>query len=58
MNDVVEAGRKNDPTRPYTVGGGGDLSGRLEINSPHYPMGNLDWYPENAYTLDRYATKI
>jgi len=58
MNDVVEAGRKNDPTRPYTVGGGGDLSGKLEINSPHYPLGNLDWYPENAYTLDRYATKI
>ncbi len=58
MNDVVEAGRTNDPTRPYTVGGAGDLSGRLEVNSPHYPLGNLDWYPDNAYTLDRYATKI
>ncbi|HIE51462.1 MAG TPA: hypothetical protein EYP85_06855 [Armatimonadetes bacterium] len=58
MNEVVEAGRKNDPTRPYTVGGAGDLSGRLEINSPHYPLGELDYYPENAYTLTHYATKI
>jgi len=58
MSEVCEAGRKLDPTRPYTVGGGGDLSGRLEINDPHYPTAAFDYYPENAYTLDHYATKI
>ncbi|MGM0486014.1 MAG: glycosyl hydrolase 2 galactose-binding domain-containing protein [Planctomycetota bacterium] len=57
-NEVVEAGRAIDPTRPYTVGGGGDLSGRLEINSPHYPHAAFDYYPENAYTLNHYSTKI
>jgi glycosyl hydrolase family 2 len=58
MSQVCEAGRAQDPTRPYTVGGGGDLSGKLEINSPHYPTAAYDHYPENAYTIDRYATKI
>jgi beta-galactosidase len=58
MHEVVEEGRKHDPTRPFTVGGGGDLSGRLEINAPHYPTATLDYYPENAYTIDHYATKI
>ncbi len=58
MNQVVEAGRREDPTRPYTVGGGGDLSGRLEINGPHYPTASLDYYPENAYTVEHYSTKI
>ncbi|MCK4376582.1 MAG: hypothetical protein KAX19_14700, partial [Candidatus Brocadiae bacterium] len=58
MNEVVEAARMNDPTRPYTVGGAGDLSRKLEINSPHYPAGSLDWYPENAYTLEKCAPKI
>jgi beta-galactosidase len=58
MSAVCEAGRKEDPSRPYTVGGGGDLSGKLEINSPHYPHTALDYYPENAYTLEHYATKI
>ena len=58
MSEVCEAGREHDPTRPYTVGGGGDLSGRLEINSPHYPTAAFDHYPENAYTLEHYATKI
>jgi hypothetical protein len=58
MNEVVESGRKHDPTRPYTVGGGGDLSGRLEINAPHYPTAGSDYYPENAYTIQRYSTKI
>jgi beta-galactosidase len=58
MNEVCEAGRAVDPTRPYTVGGGGDLSGRLEINSPHYPHAAFDHYPENAYTLEDYSTKI
>ena len=58
MAEVVETGRKNDPTRPYTVGGGGDLKDRIEINSPHYPVTSDDWYPENAYTLAHYSTKI
>ncbi len=58
MSEVCEAGRAHDPTRPYTVGGGGDLSGRLEINCPHYPHAAFDHYPENAYTLDHYSTKI
>ena len=58
MSEVCEAGRANDPTRPYTVGGGGDLSGRLEINSPHYPHTAFDYYPENAYTIENYAEKI
>jgi hypothetical protein len=58
MHEVVEAGRALDPTRPFTVGGGGDLSGRLEINAPHYPTAGADYYPENAYTIDHYSTKI
>lgn len=58
MAEVVELGRKNDPTRPYTVGGAGDLKGRLEINCPHYPLASLDFYPENAYTIHKYAKKI
>ena len=58
MSQVCEAGRRQDPTRPYTVGGGGDLSGKLEINCPHYPHAPFDYYPENAYTLDHYAEKI
>ncbi len=58
MSEAIEAARKVDPTRPYTVGGAGDLSGRLEINCPHYPAGSLDYYPENAYTLEHYSTKI
>ncbi|MFQ6130566.1 MAG: glycoside hydrolase family 2 TIM barrel-domain containing protein [Armatimonadota bacterium] len=58
MGECIEAAREIDPTRPYTVGGAGDLSGRLEINDPHYPAGSLDWYPDNAYTLTEYAPKI
>jgi len=58
MADAIEAARKVDPTRPFTVGGAGDLSGRLEINCPHYPEGEVDWYPENAYTLDRLTPKV
>ena len=58
MAEVVDAGRKNDPTRPYTVGGGGDLGGPCEINGPHYPVTDDDYYPENAYTLERYSNKI
>jgi glycosyl hydrolase family 2 len=58
MHEVCEAGRAVDPTRPYTVGGAGDLSGKLEINDPHYPTAAFDYYPENAYTVENYATKI
>jgi len=67
MLEVYRAGKANDPTRPYTVGGAGDLSQAeglagpeqaLEINSPHYPAGNEDWYPENAYTIEKYSSKI
>jgi glycosyl hydrolase family 2 len=65
MAEVCDAGRQIDPTRPYTVGGGGDLrhavgkaQAPIEINSPHYPTGNTDWYPENAYTIKQYSTKI
>jgi len=58
MGDVIGAGRANDPTRPYTVGGAGDLNCRCEINAPHYPLGELDWYPENAYTLEKIKDKL
>lgn len=67
MLKVYEAGKANDPTRPYTVGGGGDLSlaegitdptEALEINDPHYPLGELDWYPDNAYTMEKVAAKV
>jgi hypothetical protein len=67
MLKVYEVGKANDPTRPYTVGGGGDLSKAegltdpsqaLEINDPHYPLGEVDWYPDNAYTMERVADKV
>jgi len=67
MLKVYRAGKANDPTRPYTVGGGGDLSKAegiadpseaLEINDPHYPLGELDWYPDNAYTMEKVAAKV
>ncbi len=58
MAEVIQVGRDNDPTRPYTVGGAGDLGGPCEINGPHYPTTGDDWYPENAYTLERYSEKI
>ncbi len=56
MLACIEAGRKNDPTRPYMVGGGGALKGnRLEVHCPHYPEGPRDTYPDNAFTLARIA---
>ncbi len=58
MGEVVQAGRNNDPTRPYTVGGAGDLDCHCEINAPHYPRGKMDWYPENAYTLEKIKDKL
>jgi beta-galactosidase len=67
MLKVYQAGKANDPTRPYSVGGGGDLSHAeviggpaeaLEINCPHYPLGEVDWYPDNAYTMEKVAEKV
>ena len=58
MGDVIDEARANDPTRPYTVGGAGDLDCECEINAPHYPLGDLDWYPENAYTLEKIKEKL
>lgn len=56
MLECIEAGRANDPTRPYMVGGGGALKGnRLEIHCPHYPEGPRDTYPDNAFTLAHIA---
>lgn len=58
MADVIEAARKFDPTRSFQVGGAGDLGGRIETNCPHYPEGDIDWYPENAYTLEKFADHV
>lgn len=65
MMKVYLAGRAHDPTRPYSVGGGGDLrhaqgmeGRRLEINCPHYPRAALDHYPDDAYKVTLYASKI
>jgi len=56
MLEVIEGGKKNDPTRPYMVGGGGALKGnRLEIHCPHYPEAPIDYYPDNAFTLAKIA---
>ena len=53
MADAIEAARTVDPTRPFQVGGAGDLGGRLETLCTHYApsVDTLDFYPENAYTL-------
>jgi len=64
MMQVYLAGYANDPTRPYSVGGGGDLGGAagmdrsLEINSPHYPDPSYDYYPDDAYAIEHYSTRI
>ena len=65
MMKVCLAGREHDPTRPYSVGGGGDLrhaegfgGKRLEINCPHYPRAAVDHYPDDAYKVTQYASKI
>ena len=34
------------------------LGGKLEINSPHYPTAAFDYYPENAYTLTKFADHV
>lgn len=58
MNRVADAAREHDSTRPYIVSGAGDLSCRLPIIAWHYPRGATDWYPENAYTLEKLADKV
>ena len=30
----------------------------LAYNAPHYPLGKEDWYPENAYTLEKIKDKL
>ena len=58
MGKVIQAARDLDPTRPYTVGGGGDSNGHCEINCPHYAAGDLGWYPDNAYTVAHVADHV
>ncbi len=58
MAEVARAAQQYDDTKPYVVSGAGDLSGRLPIICWHYPRGSVDWYPENAYTLERVAQKV
>ncbi|MFO7955656.1 MAG: hypothetical protein R6X33_00970 [Candidatus Brocadiia bacterium] len=58
MGHCIEGARSHDPTRPYSVGGAGDLDCQCEINCPHYPLGPYDWYPENAYTVERIKDKL
>jgi len=53
MARVAEAAKEFDDTKPYVVSGAGDLGGKLPMNTPHYPTGSLDWYPENAFTFER-----
>lgn len=58
MASVMRAAQEYDDTKPYVVSGAGDLSGRLPMNTPHYPRGSSSWYPENAYTIDRVSDHV
>ncbi len=58
MNAVARAAQKYDNTKPYVVSGAGDLGGLLPMNTPHYPMGSPEWYPENAYSLARVSDHV
>jgi glycosyl hydrolase family 2 len=58
MTSVARAGQEWDDTRPYVVSGAGDLNGRLPMNTPHYPRGSAEWYPENAYTLAKFNDHV
>lgn len=59
------AARAIDSTRPYAEGGGGDLSfahgfegRRLDINCLYDPLAPEDWYPDDAYRVNRYDMAI
>jgi beta-galactosidase len=53
---MVESARELDPTRPYMLDGAGALKGNLlEINNLHYPEPGTEFFPENAYTLERWG---
>ncbi|NLF39498.1 hypothetical protein GX586_08635 [bacterium] len=58
MASVAKAAQKFDGTKPYVVSGAGDLGGLLPMNTPHYPMGSAEWYPENAYTIARVSDHV
>lgn len=54
--EMVESARELDPTRPYMLDGAGALKGNLlEINNLHYPEPSTEFFPENAYTLERWG---
>lgn len=54
--EMVESARELDPTRPYMLDGAGALKGNLlEINNLHYPEPSEEFFPENAYTLERWG---
>ena len=53
---MVESARELDPTRPYMLDGAGALKDNLsEINNLHYPEPATEFFPENAYTLERWG---
>jgi len=53
---IVDSAREFDPTRPYMLDGAGALKGNLlEINNLHYPEPANEFFPENAYTLERWG---
>ncbi len=54
--EMVESARELDPTRPYMLDGAGALKGNLlDINNLHYPEPSTEFFPENAYTLERWG---
>lgn len=51
---LVEPVHALDPTRPCMLDGAGALADQsLEINCLHYPEADNQYYPENAYTMER-----
>jgi len=58
MASVAAAAQQFDDTKPYVVSGAGDLGGLLPMNTPHYPMGSAEWYPENAYSIARVSDHV
>lgn len=54
---LVDVAHGLDPTRPCMLDGGGALADNsVEINCLHYAEAAHQYYPENAYTLERYDT--